>query len=79
MSPMFGGGNEASLDNGKVVEEQVLQEELKMDSEGREQVMPYDGSHLKEESGIRVKEEPGIRVKETPDSRVKDIAVETNF
>ena len=40
MSPMFGGGNEASLDNGKGVEEQVLQEELKMDSEGREQVMP---------------------------------------
>ena len=40
VSPMFGGGNEASLDNGKVVEEQVLQEEFKMDYEGREQGMP---------------------------------------
>jgi hypothetical protein len=68
---MFGGKNEASLDNGKGLEEQVLQEELKVGYEGREQVMPQVGSHLKEEPGIRVKEESGIHVKE--------VAVEADF
>ena len=79
VSPIFGGWNEASLDNWKVVDKQVLQEELKMDSEGREWGMPYYGFHVKEEYDIRVKEEPGIRVKEESGIHVKEIAVEADF
>ena len=62
-----------------MVEEQVLQEELKMDSEGREWVMPHDGFHVKEEPEIRVNEEPEIRVKEEPEIRINEIAVEADF
>ena len=68
MSHMFGAGNEASLDNGKRFEEQVPHEELKIDSEGREQV-----------AGLHVKETLGNHVKETSESSVKEKAIDGTF
>ena len=84
---MFGGGNEASLGNGKVTEEQVLQEEVKMDSERSEQVMPPVRPHVKKVHGNRVEETPadsvketlGYHVKETFEPSVKEVAVDANF